>query len=128
MAIYTWYMPGVYPSVWAEHIPAIYTEVCPYRLVADIHKLPQEQEHIFDLSRKPKNQPPPNTNTIKKKTPPCPHILSWYRGAKKRPRRKKVLSNIYQAHTWHILLLNIGDQYVIGIYPVKNWVEQHSPG
>ena len=29
VAIYTWYMPGIYPSVWVEHIPAIYTEVCP---------------------------------------------------------------------------------------------------
>ena len=29
VAIYTWYMPGIYPWVWVEHIPAIYTEVCP---------------------------------------------------------------------------------------------------
>ena len=29
VAMYTWYMPGIYPSVWVEHIPAIYTEVCP---------------------------------------------------------------------------------------------------
>ena len=68
------------------------------------------------FKRMPKKQPPPNTNTIKNRRL-APTYCSWYRGAIQTPAYT-VLSNIYQAHTWYILLLNIGDQYVIGIYPV----------
>jgi hypothetical protein len=45
----------------------------------------------------------------------APTYSYWYQEAIQTPART-VLSNLYQPHTWFLLLQNMCDQYLIGVY------------